>query len=353
MKYTLTFSFLCLTLFIHAQPAPDFTITDSDGQQHQLYADYLNQGKSVLLKVFFTTCPPCNSIAPLMQPLYQDWGAGEMDVEFFDLSDKSFDTDVLVNAYKANHNHTYPAAGVEGGSLSAVQPYKNGMYGPFLGTPTFIVIAPDGTVTWDVRAAGNQATIQAIDQALLATGAEKPKQKENPVTVSGNVDGALGIPNMKVFILDGAHTAIDSVITDENGQYSFSVLPTEVQPNWRVEVIKTDDPTAGVSAVDLIVINKHILGVEPFTTVEKKIAADVNSNISVNVADILNLIKVLLGINPNFLDGKSWVTYPSDLVLDNSTNHAPMIPETSIPLEAIMNGTRSGNFKAVKKGNVN
>ena len=66
--------------------APDFTVTDINGQMHQLYADYLNQGKTVLLEVFYTTCPPCNSIAPLMEPFYQEWGAGDHDVEFFPVS---------------------------------------------------------------------------------------------------------------------------------------------------------------------------------------------------------------------------------------------------------------------------
>jgi len=54
-----------------AQVAPDFTVTDIDGQVHHLYADYLNQGKTVMIKIMFTTCPPCHSIAPFMEPLYQ------------------------------------------------------------------------------------------------------------------------------------------------------------------------------------------------------------------------------------------------------------------------------------------
>ena len=90
MKKPVLFIFswiLALPLF--AQLAPDFTVTDTEGQTHQLYADYLNQGKSVLIKIMFTTCPPCNSIAPLMEPFYQEWGAGEYDVEFFEMSDKS------------------------------------------------------------------------------------------------------------------------------------------------------------------------------------------------------------------------------------------------------------------------
>ena len=60
---------------------------------YEVITDYLNQGKTVMIEIFFTTCPPCNAIAPLIEPLYQDWGGGDYDVEFFDLSNKNFDTD--------------------------------------------------------------------------------------------------------------------------------------------------------------------------------------------------------------------------------------------------------------------
>jgi thiol-disulfide isomerase/thioredoxin len=160
---------------LSAQLAPDFTITDSDGQEHTLYADYLNQGKTVLIEVFFTTCPPCNAFAPHMEPMYMEWGSGQYDVEFFDLSNKSFDTDALVNAYTANHGHTYPAAGVDGGSLQAVAPYQSGTFGPFFGTPTFIVIAPDGTVQFDIKGSNSTQTVAMIHAAIAATGAEMPE----------------------------------------------------------------------------------------------------------------------------------------------------------------------------------
>src|SRR5688572_3595249 len=199
-----------------AQVAPDFTVTDIDGQVHHLYADYLNQGKSVLLEVFYTTCPPCNSIAPLMEPFYQEWGAGDHDVEFFLLTDKNSDNTTLVNAYHQTYNETFIAVSKDGGSLDAVQPYKNGSFGPWSGTPTFVVIAPDGTVQYDVDGPNNQATIDAINAALLATGAEKPTS-ENPVSVAGQVqflNGSAGVNGALVQILDGNDVIIDQQTSD-------------------------------------------------------------------------------------------------------------------------------------------
>ena len=114
-----------------------------------------------------------------MEPFYQEWGAGQHDVEFFEMTDKSFDTNSLVEAYAQQYNETFPAISMQGGSLAAVQPYKNGDFGVWFGTPTFIVIAPDGTVQFDVDGAGNQATINALDDAIAATGALKPGQVPN------------------------------------------------------------------------------------------------------------------------------------------------------------------------------
>jgi len=335
-----------------AQNAPDFTVTDSDGQTHHLYADYLNQGKTVLLEVFFTTCPPCNSIAPLMEPLYQEWGAGDYDVEFFDLSDKSFDTNALVAAYKANYGHTYPAAGSEGGSIPAVTPYKNGLFGPWSGTPTFIVIAPDGSVQYDVSGPGNQATINAIDAAITATGAMKPGQGETPVTVAGGItflQGSTGVSQVIVEVLDGQGDVVYADTTGFTGSFNLSILQSEVQPDWTLRARKEGNPTNGVSAIDLVQIQKHILVVEPFTDPIKQIAADANSSASISSLDIVTLLKLLLGRIPNFPNGESWIVVPSD----TDFNESHPLTSMGMSLEAVLNGERQPDFIAIKKGDVN
>lgn len=167
----LFFFFIGQAFSMSAQVAPNFTVTDSWGNIHRLYEDYLDQGVTVVIKVFYVACPPCNAIAPHLEPLYQSWGGGDADVQFIELSIKQTDTDALVNGYKNNHQTTYPASGGQGGSVAAVTPYTSGMFGVYTGTPTFVVIAPDKTVNYDVSGFNIQGTIDAIDAAIEATGA--------------------------------------------------------------------------------------------------------------------------------------------------------------------------------------
>jgi thiol-disulfide isomerase/thioredoxin len=332
--------------------APDFTVTDIDGQVHHLYADYLNQGKTVLLEVFYTTCPPCNSIAPLMEPFYQEWGAGDYDVEFFEMSDKNFDTDALVEAFHATYNETFIGVSKDGGSLAAVQPYKNGSFGPWNGTPTFVVIAPDGSVQYDVDGPNNQATIDALDLAIAATGAQKP-QTETPVSVTGQVQflqGSAGVGNAYVQIIDESGAILMQDTTDSNGGFSFDVLASEVQPDWEVKVIKNGNPTNGVNALDIVRVQKHLLLLDPLDDPLLKLAADANRSFTISALDIVTLLRLLLGITSNFPDQQTWIVIPADTEFGPPNQHPPVILSYTIPLQDILDGVRAPAFIAIKKG---
>lgn len=336
--------------------APDFTITDSHGQLHHLYADYLNQGKSVLIEVFYTTCPPCNSIAPLMEPFYQEWGGGDYDVEFIELSDKNFDTNSLVNGYQTMYGETFIAAGKDGGSLAAVAPYKNGQFGPWYGTPTYVVIAPNGTIQYDVSGANNQATIDAVDAALLATGAVKPPPTETPVSVIGQVqflEGSTGVGNAYVQLLNGSGNVVIQDTTDVNGSFNIQYLISQAQPDWKIGVVKNGLPLNGVTAIDLVKIQKHILFIDTLDTPLFKLAADANNSGTISSLDIVTILKLLLGKTQNFPDNQTWIVIPADTDFGPPTQRPPVITSTTIPLSAITSGARLPNFIAVKKGDVN
>lgn len=339
--------FSCMTLL--AQPAPDFSITDSEGSHHQLYADYLDQGKTVVLKLFFTSCPSCNAIAGATEQLNQDWGGGNNDVVFISLSILNNDTDNLVNNYKANNGITYPGASPAGGSLSATAPYQDGTYGFFLGTPTFVVIAPDGTVDYDPRGPNQSATILEVDAAIEATGAQRP------LVSLANSGSAVDPQNEGVAGMSLEIVELDSMVaqTNSTGSYSFNlqVMPGQ---SYTLEATKDINPTNGVSTLDLILLSQHILGLQPITDPERLLAADANRSSSISLLDQIRIRKLILSIDTDFGEQTSWIVLPADYdfqnpedpfdeVYNGNLNQVLLTPGSLQPLQ----------WKAIKVGDLN
>ena len=79
------FLFLCLLSFAQlnatlpeGSQAQDFTLKDTEGNIHSLYADYLNQGMSAVIDMSATWCGPCWEFhqTGIMDNLYADYGPG-------------------------------------------------------------------------------------------------------------------------------------------------------------------------------------------------------------------------------------------------------------------------------------
>lgn len=325
---------------LDAQSAPDFTVTDSGGKVHRLYADYLNKGKTVVIKIFFVNCPPCVSIAPSFNALYSEWGSGFQDVQFLELSNKAWDSNADVQAYKTSLGLNYPGVGEDGGALTALQPYLNGTYGPFFGTPTFVVIAPDGSVNYDVSGPGNSGTINAIDQAIFATGAQKPGFMMEPTSFRVVVRDAFGIP------VDGVELTLASAGSSNGIPISLGAgdifevtefaddYPGIVNPVLRIE--KTDEIEANLSAIDILIIVRHILGIIPITDNRLLLAADTNGDGSINAIDLITLQRVILKLIPGFPNSDSYEFFPREVPLDLDPGETVII-----------------NFDAVKIGDLN
>ena len=83
---------------------------------------------------------------------------------------------------------------------------------------------------------------------------------------------------------------------------------------------KNINPLNGVSTLDLLMIQRHILGVQSLNSPYKIIAADINKSNDISSVDLVELRKLILGIYDGFQDNESWRFVPSTYKFKNNSN---------------------------------
>ena len=139
-------------------------------------------------------------------------------------------------------------------------------------------------------------------------------------------------------------------MTDDNGGFNFAGLTTG--HDYTVTPQLDRAALNGVSTFDLVLISKHILGLQSLTSPYKMIAADVNNSKSITTLDLIQLRKLILNIDEEFSNNTSWRFVDASYSFRNPANpFAESFPE----VKNINNltGEEAANFVAVKVGDVN
>lgn len=141
-------------------------------------------------------------------------------------------------------------------------------------------------------------------------------------------------------------------LSDSTGRYSIGGLA--VQEDYSITVERSGDDLNGVSTFDLLLINKHILGVEPFDSPYKRIAADVNNTQSITTLDMILLRRLILGLDVGFPGQVSWRFVPAGHSFpDPDEPWALPFPEQIAISGLPANGLDGQDFMAIKLGDVN
>jgi hypothetical protein len=110
-----------------------------------------------------------------------------------------------------------------------------------------------------------------------------------------------GVENAEISIT-GSENA--KLISEVNGNFEYS--PPLPEGNYVVKPKKKNDYLNGVNTLDVIQIQKHILGIKQLSSPYKYIAADVDNSKKITASDILNIRKLILGEVNEFKNNDSW-----------------------------------------------
>jgi hypothetical protein len=137
-----------------------------------------------------------------------------------------------------------------------------------------------------------------------------------------------------------------------NGSYLFSKA-VPMFSNYTVTPTNDKNPLNGVSTYDLVLISKHILGLDPLNTPYKMIAADVNKSGSITTFDIVEARKLILGIYTDLPSNTSWRFVDKSFKFPNMDNpFQTSFPEV-ITVAQMLASDLDENFVGVKVGDVN
>lgn len=191
-KLVLFLTVLCLPIFGNSQVqnynlgdiVDDFTVTDIEGNEHNLY-DITASGKYVFLDFFFVNCGPCQTWQATYNEFHDKYGCNEGEVYCLSIN-SGIDDDAAVIAYEETYggpfNHA-PAVSNEGGSAAVDDNFG------IIAYPTFCLINPDNEIInldiWPLTG------VETFEEAF-PTGFE-PEPMECNILGIGEISTSLGV----------------------------------------------------------------------------------------------------------------------------------------------------------------
>ncbi len=169
------------------------------------------------------------------------------------------------------------------------------------------------------------------------------------VSIHGHIETSSGEPMEGVLVSLTGSVTMDQ-LTDSLGNYRFdNISPGAdivITPYWDVDYLN------GVSTFDLVLIAKHILGIQLLDDPYKMIAADVNNSASISTMDLIQLRKAILGIYTEFPSNTSWRFVDANYVFPGGNPFGETFPEV-VGINNISEEELDVNFIGVKVGDVN
>ncbi len=207
----------------------------------------------------------------------------------------------------------------------------------------------------------NPITLTVIDEsgnASTCSGQIKVVDLTNlcPVTrsmvsISGNVITEEG-KRMEDVQVSLDYNQVSPSMTNQEGVFQLDSVP--VGGNYTVYPQKEDSHLNGISTFDLVVLNRHILGVQYINSPYKLIAADANRSGAITTYDMVILRKLILRVIDEFPNNTSWRFVKQDFQFNDPSNPLQeYFPEVYTIENTPSNNMNIGSFIGIKVGDIN
>lgn len=213
---------------------------------------------------------------------------------------------------------------------------------------TAVLLTPDDELTIQLRVYGMDSngdyaycTVSVLLQDCLVIG--------NP-SVTGVIATAEDetVAGVEVVITGDLVT---SDITGAGGEYFIEGIASG--SDFSITPYKNDDLMNGVTILDLVLITRHILGIQLLDSPYQLMAADINDNGHITTLDLIYLRRAILQISDTFPNNPSWRFVDAEHTFADPTNPwLEAIPEVISVNNIGINGGQY-DFVAVKIGDVN
>lgn len=169
-------------------------------------------------------------------------------------------------------------------------------------------------------------------------------------TIMGNVSTEVS-DNVLDVEVNLAGSALLPIHTDQTGIFTFPAMP--IGQSYVVEPEKDGDYKNGVNTLDLVDIQKHLLGIRELDTPYKRIAADANNSKSITAVDLVELRKLILGVYAALPDNTSWRFVDKGYEFPDPYNPWMQPWPEKVTFDPLPHGVHRADFFAVKIGDVN
>jgi peroxiredoxin len=219
-------------MFAKAQlTAPDFSLTDIDGNTHHLY-DQTAEGKTVVIEFFSVFCGTCAINTPVVENIWTTYGYSGDSVWVWGIEAQGV-VDSLVGVFRTNYGVTFPLFGTSNDDV-VIYLYD------ILYVPQYIVVCPDNSMKpYDI------SNLEIGVQACLATSVFSSNYNMSELRVTSTdrnivFENAGHMPlfgNLQITSLTGSTTTYslnlssgekEEIHLKTGGMYLYRLFDTEI-----------------------------------------------------------------------------------------------------------------------------